>query len=93
MSTDSRVPDRALLLAALPILLLLALAAAIGGRNVLGRLRGRGAAPPRTPSGAIILPAPAGLTAGNGNGNGDGSAGAPEAEAPTAEVAAVGSRH
>jgi hypothetical protein len=28
-----------------------------------------------------------------GNGNGNGSAGAPEADAPTAEVAAVGNRH
>ena len=93
VSSDSRVPDRALLLAALPILLLLALAAAIGARNVLGRRRGRGADPPRTRSGAIILPAVAGAAVGNGNGNGDGTSGVPEAEAPTEEVAAVGSHH
>ena len=90
ISTDTRVPHRALLLAAVPILILLALIATIRGRDAVGRRLGLGPGPPRTRSGAIILPPPAGV-AGNGNGNGaatgNGGARAATAEAPTEEVA------
>jgi hypothetical protein len=85
ISADARVPDRALLLAALPILLLLGLAAALRTWEVLGR-RARG--PARTPSGAIILPPPVAGN-GSGNGNGNGAAEAAATEAPTEEAAAL----
>ncbi|MDX6660583.1 MAG: hypothetical protein QOJ55_1405 [Solirubrobacteraceae bacterium] len=89
MSADARVPDRALLLAALPILLLLALAAAPRTWETVGRRVRRERGPARTPSGAIIVPPP---VAGNGSGNGNGN-GAAEvtavAEAPTEETAAL----
>ena len=92
ISTDTRVPDRALLLAALPILVLLALIATIRGRDAVARRLGLGSGPRRTRSGAIILPPPAGVV-GNGNANGTasgkGAAAAATAEAPTEEVAAL----
>jgi hypothetical protein len=91
MPQDSRVPNGALLLAALPILLLLGLAGAFRIPAVARGRRGA-AAPPRTSSGAIAMPPPAGLggggngqgaTGGNGSGRGE-----PE-DAPTEEVEAV----
>ena len=90
ISTDARVPDRALLLAALPILLLLGLAAAPRTWEAVGRRARLARGPARTPSGAIILPpAPAGMVDGNGNGSGNGAAEAAAAEAPTEEAAAL----
>src|SRR6266851_595714 len=86
ISADARVPDRALLLAALPILLLLGLAAALRTWEAVGRRARLARGPARTPSGAIILPPPpAGVAAGNGNGAAEAAA----AEAPTEEAAAL----
>jgi hypothetical protein len=75
MSSDARVPDGALWLAALPILLLLALTAAIRGRHAIGRVTGRRG----------------GLAVVNGNGAAGDHAAAPAAaaEAPTEEAAAL----
>src|SRR4051794_37541980 len=84
ISADARVPDRALLLAALPILLLLALAAALRTWESVGPRARLARDPARTPSGAIILPPPV-----LGSGNGNGAAEAAAAEAPTEEAAAV----
>jgi hypothetical protein len=86
ISADARVPDRALLLAALPILLLLALVAALRTWDGFGRRARLARGPARSPSGAIILPPPG---AGNGNGNGNGATEAAAADAPTEEAAAV----
>jgi hypothetical protein len=90
ISSDARVPDRALVLAALPVLLLLAL---VGGFRIwdeVGRRRVSPSGPARTPTGAIILPPPE-IPARNGNGviSGNGASGAPAAEAPTQEVASL----
>jgi hypothetical protein len=87
LSADARVPDRALLLAGLPILLLLALVAALRTWETVGRRARLARGPARTPTGAIILP-----PAGNGNGNGtrgNGAAEAAAADAPTEEAAAL----
>ncbi|HEV7459732.1 MAG TPA: hypothetical protein VGN78_04290 [Solirubrobacteraceae bacterium] len=75
MSSDARVPDGALWLAALPILLLLALTAAIRGRHAIGRVTGRHG----------------GLAVVNGNGAAGDHAAAPAAaaEAPTKEAVAL----
>jgi uncharacterized membrane protein YgcG len=94
MAADARVPDRALRLAALPILLLLALVAAPRTWETIGRRARRARGPARAPSGAIILPPPvAGNGSGNGNGNGaargNGAAAVAAAEAPTEETAAL----
>ncbi len=80
------MPDRALLLAALPILVLLGLAAALRTWEAVGRRAQLARGPARTPSGAIILPPPpAGVVDGNGNGATEAAA----AEAPTEEGAAL----
>jgi hypothetical protein len=93
------VPDRALRLAAVPILLLLALVGAPRTWETVRRRARRERGPARTPSGAIILPPPVagnGNGSGSGNGNGDGaargngaSATVAAAEAPTEEAAAL----
>jgi hypothetical protein len=89
MPSDSRVSGGTLLLAALPILLLLGLTVALRWRGALERRVGPGLRPPRTSSGAIILPPPDQAVSGNGHGNGHGNGEVPVAEAPTEEVAAL----
>jgi hypothetical protein len=90
MAADGRVPDWALLIAALPILALLALAGAIRGRELLARRRAAGQpdAIPAAHSRGLV----SGTGNGNGSGNGHGVADQSSAEAPTEEVDALPAR-